>query len=283
MLITNQDTSAGKTPLNFHHEARTTYHGIRLYKDDEVPHVEMAETRHRWNILVFMSEAYAPDMGRKDSGVYISSSFDFTDGIVLGDEFKGYLLSIPFDTWKVFDIYDLDLLLESRLFMPYVALDKKEARSLGLMMDIFGSAVELDGSSLNEMELMYLCRALFATLNRYYRTQEQPKKSSTGNQLVDRFLELVDMYCLNEKRLDYYANRLKVTVKYLSHIVPQVTGKNANKWISEYVIGKAKRMLTSSVCPIQSIAKKTGFLSNSDFCRYFRRYTGMTPMQYRKQ
>lgn len=283
MLITAQNVSAGKVSQGYLPERPESHHGIRLYEDDEVSHVTMEDTRHRWNILLFQSEVYAPDMGCINSGLYIAPFFDFIDWIGLGVKFKGYLLSIPFDTWKVFDIYDLDLLFESRLFIPYVALDKKEARALGLIMDIFGNAVELEESPLNEMELMYVCRALFATLNRYYRTQRQPKKPSTGNPLADRFFELIEKNCLQEKRMDFYAKELKVSAKYLSHIVVHVTGKNANKWISEYVIEKAKRMLVSSVCPIQSIAEKSGFSTSSEFCRYFRLHTGMTPLQYRRQ
>lgn len=257
--------------------------GLKLYKDDEVPHVKMENTRQRWNILVFLSKVYAPDMGWKNSGLYIAPVFDFIDWTRLGDRFKGYLLSIPFETWKLFDIFNLDLLFVSSSFIPYVTLDKKEAKSLGLMMDILESTVESKESKFNEMELKYICRTLMATINRYYRSQEQPEQSSTGNLLVDRFLEQVEKNCLQEKKLDFYAKELKVTTKYLSHLVTHVTGKNANRWIAEYVIDETKRMLVSSLCPIQSISEKAGFNTSSDFCRYFRAHTGMTPLQYRKQ
>lgn len=283
MFTAAQHDPAENKIHNFLLEGLITRYGIRLYKDDEVLNVKMEDTRQRWNILVFLSKVYAPDMGWKDSGFYIAPVFDFIDGTWLGDRFKGYLLSIPFETWKLFDIYNLDLLFGSSLFIPYVSLNKKEARSFGLMLDILGSAVESGESQFNEMELKHMCRALMATINRYYRSQEQPEQPSTGKLLVDRFFELVEMNCLHEKKLDFYANELKVTPKYLSHIVTHVTGKNANRWISEYVIDEAKRMLASSLCTVQSVAEKTGFLTSSDFCRYFRHHTGMTPLQYRKQ
>lgn len=283
MYTAAQYLSTGNITQNFLPERMATHFGIRLYKDDEVPHVKMEDTRHRWNILVFLSKVYAPDMGWKNSGVYIAPVFDFIDGTWLGDRFNGYLLSIPFETWKLFDIYNLDLLFGSSSFIPYVALDKKEARSMGLMLDILESAVELEENTFNEMELKHICRALMATINRYYHSQEQPEQSSTGNLLVDRFFEQVEMNCLQEKKLDFYAKELKVTSKYLSHIVAHVTGKNANRWIAEYVIDEAKRMLVSSFYPIQSVAEKVGFSSSSDFCRHFKHHTGMTPNQFRKQ
>ena len=193
MYTAAQYLSTGNITQNFLPERMATHFGIRLYKDDEVPHVKMEDTRHRWNILVFLSKVYAPDMGWKNSGVYIAPVFDFIDGTWLGDRFKGYLLSIPFETWKLFDIFNLDLLFVSSSFIPYVTLDKKEAKSLGLMMDILESTVESKESKFNEMELKYICRTLMATINRYYRSQEQPEQSSSGNQLVDRFFELIMM------------------------------------------------------------------------------------------
>lgn len=283
MLITAQNVSAGKMPQGYLPERPESPHGIRLYEDDEVSHVTMEETRHRWNILMFLSEVYAPDMGCINSGLYIAPFFDFIDWIGLGDGFKGYLLSIPFNIWKLFDIYDLDLLFKSSSFMPYAALDKAEARSLGLMMDILGSAAGLGSGPSNETEVIFLCRALMAKINRYYSPQKQLNRPSSGNFLVDRFFRLVELNCLQEKKLDFYAKELKVTTKYLSYIVAQVTGKNANKWIADYVIDEAKQMLVSSLYPIQSIAGMLGFSNSSDFCRYFRSHTGMTPLQFRKE
>lgn len=283
MYTATQNAPAVRMPQNYLPEGRKSHYGLRLYKDDEVPDVKMEDTRHRWNILVFLSEVYAPDMGLKSSGFYIAPVFDFIDWLGQEDRFKGYLLSIPFDTWRLFDIYDLSLTFESSSFIPYVTLNKKEAKLLGLMMDILGSAIESDASPSNETEVIYLCRALMAAINRYYWSQEQTKRSSTGNLLVDKFLEMVEMNCLQEKKLDFYAKELKVTTKYLSHIVTHITGKNANKWIAGYVIDEVKRMLTSSLHPIQSISEKAGFNTSSDFCRYFRIHTGMTPLQYRRQ
>lgn len=283
MYITAQNASAVKIPQNFLSEGRANVFGLKLYKDDEVPYVKMEDTRHRWNILVFMSEVYAPDMGLKKSGVYIAPVFNFIDWMGQGDGFKGYLLSIPFDTWKLFDIYDLSLSFESGSFIPYVALDRKEVRMLGMMMDILESVIGSDESPYSETEVIYLCRALMATINRYYRSQEKSKPTSTGNLIVDRFFDLVEMNCLQEKKLDFYAKELKVTAKYLSHLVTHVTGKNANRWIADYIIDEVKDMLVSSLSPIQSIAEKAGFVNSSVFCRYFRVHTGMTPLQYRRQ
>lgn len=145
MYSTAQNASAGNRQRNFLPNGQASHYGLRLYRDEEIRQVGMEDTRRRWNILVFLSEVYAPDMGQKDSGLYIAPVFDFIDIIGLGERFKGYLLSIPFDTWKLFDIHNLDLLFGSSSFTPYVALDMNEARALGQMMDILGSALESNG------------------------------------------------------------------------------------------------------------------------------------------
>lgn len=258
--------------------------GLRLYKDDEVFSVGVDDTRNMWNILVFMSGAYTPDMGYKESGVYVAPVIDFQDGSSLGDHFKGFLLSIPFSFWRVFDIYNLERHFMSFHFRPFVELDHKEVQSLCLLMSLMESPVT-DGDIPNDdMVLIHLYRAFIATLNRYFGLQEYPHEAhTTGNRYVDGFLSLVENHCLKEKSLDFYARQLGTTPKYLSMTISRTTGKKAGKWISESVIEITNKLLSSTSSQINEIAGKVGFASSSDFCRYYKACTGITPMQYRKE
>lgn len=261
----------------------TRHFGLKLYKDSQLYGVEVNDTRGMWNILVFMSGAYTPDMGYKETGLYIAPVLDFEDGIGLGGEFKGFLLSVPFSSWRIFDTYNLERQFMSFHFNPYIELDPREIRSIGQMMELLEDAMGSDSMAYNDMELVYLCRAITATINRHVSGQEElEQQSTTGNRFVDRFLQLVEKNCLKEKKLDFYAEQLGITAKYLSSAVTKHTGKKANRWISDYVIIEANKLLASTSAPIGTIAKRTGFITSSDFCRFYRTHTGISPMQYRK-
>ena len=62
----------------------------------------------------------------------------------------------------------------------------------------------------------------------------------------------------------------------------RTTGKAASRWIMDRVIEMANNYLFSTSLQISEIAYALGFTTSSDFCKYYRTYTGLTPMQYRK-
>ncbi|MBP9987833.1 MAG: helix-turn-helix domain-containing protein [Bacteroidales bacterium] len=62
----------------------------------------------------------------------------------------------------------------------------------------------------------------------------------------------------------------------------RTTGKAASRWIMDRVIEIANNQLFSTSLQICEIAGNMGFATSSDFCKYYRTYTGLTPMQYRK-
>lgn len=257
--------------------------GLKLYKDDEVCSIDVNNTRHKWNILVFESGIYTPDMGYKDAGVYVAPFLDLQDSISLANHFKGFLLSIPFSSWRVFDIYNLESQFMSANFRPFVELDKKEVNSLGMMMSLMESSITEGKVPYNYMEGICLCRAIIASINRYFGPQsELHNVPTTGNRKVDGFLRLVEKNCLKEKKLDFYARLLGITSNYLSAAVSKTTGKKANKWISDCVIEIANKKLCSTSSKISEIAKKVGFANSTDFCKFYKAKTGVTPMQYRR-
>lgn len=258
--------------------------GIKLYKNDEVFSVDIDDTRFMWNILVFKSRIYAPEMGYKDFGAYVSPILDLQDSISLGDHFKGFLLSIPIETWPIFDNYDMERHFTSYHYKPFVELDRTEAYSLCRMMSLMKYPLAEGADPYNDMELMHLCRAFLATLNRHYESQEHYLvHNTTGSPHVDRFLHLIETHCPMEKNLDFYARQLGITTKHLSHIVVTKTGKCARAWIAEKVIEEAKSILVTTPLPINVVAKKIGFISSSEFCRFFRSHVGISPLQYRVQ
>lgn len=68
---------------------------------------------------------------------------------------------------------------------------------------------------------------------------------------------------------------------YLSRVYKQETGKNLSEYICEKRVEKAKDLLLHTGKKINVIAKSVGYFSSSNFIRFFRKYAGMTPQEYR--
>jgi len=72
------------------------------------------------------------------------------------------------------------------------------------------------------------------------------------------------------------------TPKYFATLIKEATGIAATEWISRYVIIEARRLLKwEPNQTVQQISDQLGFSEQSVFCTYFKKHTGMTPMQFR--
>lgn len=117
----------------------------------------------------------------------------------------------------------------------------------------------------------------------FYRCFEQfnDEIASRQGRMSDRFISLVQDNFRTERFLDFYAKQMEVTPKHLSRTVKAQTGYTAVEWIERFVILEAKVMLKSSNLNIQQIADELNFPSQSFFGKYFKKFTGMSPKEFR--
>jgi YesN/AraC family two-component response regulator len=83
--------------------------------------------------------------------------------------------------------------------------------------------------------------------------------------------------------VQFYAEKLRITPKYLSEICKERTKKSASQWIADYTIAELKHYLHDTTLPIHDIAEKMEFPNASFFCQYTKKHTGMTPNHFRKE
>ncbi|MBQ0023131.1 MAG: AraC family transcriptional regulator [Prevotellaceae bacterium] len=96
------------------------------------------------------------------------------------------------------------------------------------------------------------------------------------------FLEKLGENHRKERSVQFYANILNITPKYLSTISQTFTGLSASQIIDQYVIYAIKQTLYANHANIKTISSQYNFPSQSFFGRYFKRITGMSPNEYIK-
>jgi AraC family L-rhamnose operon transcriptional activator RhaR len=94
-------------------------------------------------------------------------------------------------------------------------------------------------------------------------------------ELPHRFLEATD--------LDDAAAELGMSRRRLTHLFRQVTGTSWAVYLTRLRIAYACRLLQESSRSILSTAFECGYEDPSNFCRVFRRQTGMTPRAWRER
>lgn len=113
---------------------------------------------------------------------------------------------------------------------------------------------------------------------------ELDRTASRGSrQLFEKFMDALNLYHQQERQVQFYANKLCVTPKYLSMVVKEYSGKSPSDWICDFVIAEAKSLLHYSQMSAQEVAFHLNFPTQSSFGKFFKQKTGLSPMQYLKE
>ena len=81
--------------------------------------------------------------------------------------------------------------------------------------------------------------------------------------------------------MQYYAQAMNITPKYLSTVCKKVSAKNPMRWITESVMEDCYMLLKDTDLSVKEISNRLGFPNSSFFGQYFREQTGVTPVEYR--
>lgn len=172
---------------------------------------------------------------------------------------------------------------------PTVVLTEEEFDLLGQYMDLMARNAH------QNTELQFaksigrsLAQALIYQLLQCH-TDHRPKPEKGSRQSQTRqvaylqdFMHMVQVHHAQHRTVNFYAEKLFISPKYLSSLVKEGTGRSASEWISNFVIQTAKNMLRFSNKNVQQVAFALNFPSQSSFGKYFKHLTGLSPSEYQK-
>ena len=100
--------------------------------------------------------------------------------------------------------------------------------------------------------------------------------------ICQRFISLLMQHYREERDTNYYADKLCLSVDYLSTTIKKVTGESVLFWIHKMVILEAKILLKTTDMNIVQISDSLNLPNSSFFEKLFKKHTGMSPLSYRK-
>lgn len=83
--------------------------------------------------------------------------------------------------------------------------------------------------------------------------------------------------------LESISKILYVSPAYFGIAFKKSTGISFVDYLSNIRVNKAKEILTSLSCSIKDVAMRVGYDDYTYFCKVFKKNTGCTPLEYRKQ
>lgn len=113
-------------------------------------------------------------------------------------------------------------------------------------------------------------------------TISKPQRLTNNQNLYLQFRELLGEHGALNNQVAQYAKLLHTTPQNLNASCQKVNNQTATQVLAESVINEAKRLLYYTDQTVSQIAHTLGFVDNSHFVKYFKRYTAITPLKFRK-
>lgn len=114
-----------------------------------------------------------------------------------------------------------------------------------------------------------------------YKVNENILNKGKGQILVKQFFHLVEENNQKNLSLSDYAGMIGITANHLTQTVKLHTGKTSSQIIKAKQLLEIKRLLAHTNLNVSEIASQLNFDNQSYFTKFFRRETGLTPLQYR--
>ncbi len=108
------------------------------------------------------------------------------------------------------------------------------------------------------------------------------KSLGRRQEIAISFKQLVHLHYNKEKSVNFYADKLAVSVNYLNRCVSSVFKKSSKQLILEVAIIHSQLMLLETNKSVASIAYELEFEDPSYFTRLFKKIVGISPTEYRK-
>lgn len=165
---------------------------------------------------------------------------------------------------------------------PVRTINYEAMKSIETLCSMFGRLVTLSDLPNQRHVLELIVELMFYTMGYYLHPPKAIKKSS-ADFLTDQFIQLVEADHRKHYHIEHYAQQLNVSAKYLAECVKQTTQRTATSWIEGRLLADAKHLLSTNQMSIKEISNALNFASQSNFGRFFKRLTGMSPLAYRKK
>lgn len=124
--------------------------------------------------------------------------------------------------------------------------------------------------------------------NRFYKRQFITRKA-VNNDLLSKMEQLLADYFETANALknglpavEYFAEQLHLSPRYLSDMLRSLTGQSAQQHIHEKLIEKAKEMLSTTALSVSQIAYELGFEHPQSFSKLFKIKTSQSPLEFRQ-
>lgn len=170
----------------------------------------------------------------------------------------------------------------SSLFSPKITI--QTAANIIKYIELFHNEFYNEQDSFNQSNILNdLFSIIISKLGELKHNQTKHITSSHKLEQFMLFKSLVEANYNISRNAQFYASKLNMTYKHLNSVCKEVMHITAKNFIDDYIILTAKRKLINSKVKSNELAFLMGFTEPTNFVKYFKKETGLTPNQFKKK
>lgn len=131
--------------------------------------------------------------------------------------------------------------------------------------------------------LYNLCMAIDSEMQRMGIGDSNMGKKNRSWELLNRFFILLNRHYAKCRDVDFYAKKLCITPDYLYKLCYRAVKTSPKDIIDNQVLMAIKTYLLNTSLSVKHIAAELNFEDPSYLCRFFRRMTNLSPIEFRNQ
>lgn len=258
----------GSHPYEAH--IHSFYQIIWFRKGTGVHYVDFKEYPVADNTMFFISpgQIHYFETGRQVEGVVIHFNESF-----LSDEGSSENVFLKYNVFNAFDA------------SPYYLIRRENAGKLALLVNEMEEETRNEGLFAHSDLLKYLIKMLLIYVQ---RTGERGHGlplciNNAANRTFVRFRQSLEHHYRSMHTVKEYAAHLNVSTKTLTNCVYESSHSTPLALINDRIVLEAKRQLLHSSLKVKEIAFQLGFEDPSYFIKFFKRYVGCLPAEFREQ
>lgn len=268
--------------------------------------IDLKGLKNQPGITAVIFDFYVVSMKRGcDNLFYGQQRYDFDEGLMAflspGQVLRGEDGGVPanLDGWMLFIHPDflwntpLAKKIKQYEYFGYATnealfLSDKEEGMINGIVEYIKQEYHANIDKFSQDVIIAQLELLFTYAQRFYERQFITRKI-TNSKLVTRLEDVLTNYFNDEALLaqglpsvQYMADALNISSKYLSTMLKQLTGQTTQQLIHEKLIEKAKEKLSTTDLSVSEIAYALGFEHSQSFNKLFKSKTNQSPLEFRQ-
>lgn len=144
------------------------------------------------------------------------------------------------------------------------------------------NSTEKENYYFNEMIWHHFSLVIYEVDNYFKRTEKFYQVTSREDEITTSFFTLVREHFKDQHSVQFYADELCISRKYLTKVINKTMFKSPRDIIHQVLAVEARLLLKNSTANVNEVATQLKFSDQASFSKFFKKHVGKSPLEYKR-